>query len=215
MTHQWRAFMAGVDPRIAAATREAWLNHVAHLMRPMFAKVGFPLPPKIRITMSLTNKSRAIGVCYDPQCSADGSYEILVRLDRFEPVDVAAILAHELAHAAVGVQAGHKGPFGILARAIGLEGKLTATVPGEAFTRAVQPLLREVGPFPHAALNWGGPRTGPKKQGTRMLKVTCPECGLVARMTRKWIEEVGAVLCPAHGTMVVDGELEGDDEEAA
>ena len=102
-----------------------------------------------------------------------------------------------------------------MARAIGLEGKLTATVPGEAFTRAVQLLLREVGPFPHAALNWGGPRTGPKKQGTRMLKVTCPECGLVARMTRKWIEEVGAVLSPAHGAMVVERELEGDDEEAA
>jgi hypothetical protein len=45
-----------------------------------------------------------------------------------------------------------------------------------------------------------------------MLKVECPECGLVARMTRKWIDDVGPVECPDHGPMRV--EEKGDNEAA-
>jgi hypothetical protein len=66
-------------------------------------------------------------------------------------VQVAAIVAHELVHAAVGVEQGHGPAFGKVARAIGLEGKLTATVPGERFVASVELILAEVGPFPHAA----------------------------------------------------------------
>ena len=90
-----------------------------------------------------------------------------------------------------------------MARALGLEGKLTATVAGEAFVEAVGPLLEEVGPFPHAALDWAGPRSGPKKQVARLLKVACAACGLTVRQTRTWIEEVGPAHCPAHGQMQV------------
>src|SRR4051812_42502289 len=97
-------------------------------------------------------------------------------------------------HAAVGVEQGHGPAFGRVARAIGLEGKLTATVPGDEFKASVTPILDEVGPFPHAPLDWAGSRSGPKKQTARLLKVECQECGLVVRRTKKWIDEVG----PAH-----------------
>jgi hypothetical protein len=66
---------------------------------------------------------------------------------------VASILAHGLVHAAVGVEQGHGPAFGKVARAIGLDGKLTATVPGERFVAAVAPILAEVGPVPHAPLD--------------------------------------------------------------
>lgn len=33
--------------------------------------------------------------------------------------------------------------------------------------------------------------------GSRLLKVACPgACGYVARVTRKWLEALGAPLCP-------------------
>lgn len=180
-------------------TREQWLNQLAEAMRPMFAAVDAPLPPRFRITMSLTKSKKAIGVCYDKSASADDTYEILVRLDQHEALDVAAVLAHELTHAAVGVDAGHGPRFGRVARALGLAGKLTATVPGERFKGAVAPLLDALGPFPHARLRWEGKRSGPKKQRARLLKVQCPTCGYVARVTSKWIEEVGTPLCPCTG----------------
>jgi hypothetical protein len=189
-----------------AITREDWLNQVAQRMRPLFAEAGAELPERFRITMSLTKRQRAIGVCFDRSASADGSYEILVRLDQHEPVQVAGILAHELVHAAVGVEQGHGPAFGKVARAIGLEGKLTATVPGERFVHAVAPILVEVGPFPHAPLDWAGQRSGPKKQVARLLKVECQECGLVVRQTRKWLDEVGPAHCPEHGAMQVADE---------
>jgi len=186
-------------------TREDWLNKVAQWMRPLFTAASAELPERFRVTMSLTRRKRAIGVCYDRSASADGAYEILVRLDRHEPLDVAAILAHELVHAAVGVEQGHGPAFGKVARAIGLEGKLTATVPGERFVHSVGPILAEVGPFPHAPLDWAGSRSGPKKQTARLLKVECRECGLVVRQTKKWIDDVGPAHCPEHGAMrVVD-----------
>ena len=184
-------------------TREDWLNQVAQRMRPLFTAAGAELPERFRVTMSLTRRKKAIGVCYDRSASADGAYEILVRLDQHEPLDVAAILAHELVHAAVGVEQGHGPAFGKVARAIGLDGKLTATVPGDEFRASVAPILDEVGPFPHAPLDWSGQRSGPKKQTARLLKVECQECGLVVRQTKKWIDEVGPAHCPEHGEMRV------------
>ena len=148
-------------------TREDWLNQVAQRMRPLFTAAGAELPERFRVTMSLIKRKKAIGVCYDRSASADGAYEILVRLDQHEPLDVAAILAHELVHAAVGVEQGHGPAFGKVARAIGLEGKLTATVPGDEFRAAVAPILAEVGPFPHAPRDWSGQRTGLVDDGAR------------------------------------------------
>jgi hypothetical protein len=40
--------------------------------------------------------------------------------------------------------------------------------------------------------------------GSRMVKMTCLECGYVARAAKKWIHEVGPVHCPAHGAMSVE-----------
>ena len=49
-----------------------------------------------------------------------------------DPLEVAATLVHELVHIlAVGVEEGHRGKFTKLAKAIGLEGKMTATHAGE------------------------------------------------------------------------------------
>lgn len=177
--------------------RETWLEQVAERMSPWFGST--PLPPlRLAVGFPSTGKrGRRVGECWDRESSEDGHFEILIRPDLADPVEVAAVLAHELVHAAVGIEAGHKAPFRKLATAIGLEGKMTATVPGEAFKRNLTPILSEVGTLPHARLNFGA-SSAPKKQSTRLIKTACPVCGYTVRVTRKWLESSGAPLCPRH-----------------
>ncbi|MBF0375830.1 MAG: SprT-like domain-containing protein [Alphaproteobacteria bacterium] len=186
-------------------------------MAPRFAELGHTLP-RYRIAIgfpSTGSKGKRIGECWDAAASADGTHEILIRPDVADPLDVAAVLAHELAHAAVGIAAGHGRPFAKVAKAIGLEGSMKATVPGEVFKHFVAPILEAAGPLPHARLA-GGESTGPKKQTARLLKAECPECGYTVRLAKKWVVEKGAPLCPEHlSPLVVEGLEEEPEEDEA
>lgn len=128
------------------------------------------------------------------------------------PSQIAAILAHELVHAAVGIPAGHGKAFKRAALGLGLVGPMRATIPGEAFLTAIAPILDAAGLLPHARLDTDGESTGPKKQKTRMLKCECAECGYTVRTARKWLEQAGAPLCPIEGHGVMEHEPLGDDD---
>ena len=185
--------------------REGWLNQVALALLPTFSAHGYTLP-KFRLAVGFPSTGRRgsrIGECWDSTASKDGVFEIMVRPDRDDPVDVAQILTHELCHAAVGIPVGHGPPFRKAARAMLLEGKLTATVAGPAFKAFIAPILDAIGPLPHARLNLGGLATTPKKQSTRMIKCTCEECGYLVRTASKWIDAMGPPHCPEHGLMDV------------
>ena len=191
--------------------RETWLEQVAQRMEPWFGS----LPPlRFAIGFPSTGKrGKRIGECWDGSASEDGRFEVLIRPDLADPVEVAAVLAHELVHAAVGCEVGHKGPFRKVATYIGLEGKMTATVPGETFKRSIAPILAEVGPLPHARLRFGM-SSGPKKQTARLVKAYCPECGYTVRVTRKWLDSAGAPLCPEHlAPLTVDSDDEREDDD--
>ena len=144
-------------------------------------------------------KNQRIGECWSNTRSGDDHHEIIVSPVIADSMRVAGILAHELIHAAVGVEHGHKGPFRAMAKAIGLEGKMTATTEGDAFKRLAQPILDAIGPYPHAELH--AMSNGRKKQVARLIKCECAECGYVARVARQWIDDQGAPHCPAHGEM--------------
>lgn len=118
------------------------------------------------------------------------------------------ILLHELCHAVVNMHypeaKWHGSQFGRLARGVGLEGKLTATVAGAELIEKLEAMLEELGQYPHAAIE---PGVGsPKPQTTRMLKVVCrdPQCktfdfetnsGYVLRTTAKWLDAYGTPFC--------------------
>jgi hypothetical protein len=71
-------------------------------------------------------------------------------------------------------------------KAVGLEGKARATVAGAELSVKLKPIVKTLGPYPHKALDLG---TRPeKKQTTRLLKVECG-CGLIVRVTQKWLDE--------------------------
>src|SRR3546814_491044 len=100
-------------------TRESWRNAVAQGVAPMFEALDAPLPDRVRVAIGFTSrgaKGKAIGECWDNRLSADGHFEIFIRPDLAHapdamPAQIAAILAHELVHAAVGIPAGHGQAF--------------------------------------------------------------------------------------------------------
>jgi hypothetical protein len=136
--------------------RESWLNRVAAGMAPLFTALGTPLPDRVRVAIGFTSAGRngkAIGECWDNRRSADGHFEIFIRPDLAHapdamPAQIAAILAHELVHAAVGIPAGHGKAFKRIALGLGLVGPMRATTPGDAFLAAVAAILAAAGPLP-------------------------------------------------------------------
>lgn len=194
-------------------TREQWLNDVANLMRPWFADLDYELPP-FRVSIGFPGtgrKSRRIGECWYSPNSADGHHELFISPVVADTVRIAGVLAHELTHACVGPDAKHGPVFKRVATAIGLEGKMTATVEGDTFKRNFARILEAVGPYPGAELRTGA-NSGPPKQSTRMVKCECPECGYTVRTTRKWLE-VAVPECPVdHSPMNVNGETQTEGE---
>lgn len=181
------------------AEREVWLNRVAELLLPEFQKVAdIESYPKFRVSCgfpSTGRRGRRIGECWYPGSSADATHELFIHPSESESVQVAAILAHELAHVVAGPEAKHGKDFKKLIRPLGLEGKACATVPGEVFKQLIVPILETAGDYPHATLAANGDSTRGPKQSTRMIKVHCEACGYTLRATRTWLTH-GVPLCP-------------------
>jgi hypothetical protein len=194
--------------------REEWLGRLVEALRPMFADQGAKLPKKIRVSCGWPgggSSRKRIGEAWSAECSADDTHETFISPSLDDAVRVADVLVHELVHHAVGTKEGHKRPFARLAKALGLEGKMTATVAGKELKAKLEAITYKLGHYPHAALSLS---SNTKKQSTRMLKVECnrKECGCVLRMTKKWLEDVGAPRCGCGGTMTcVDLEDEGEE----
>jgi hypothetical protein len=177
-------------------TREEWLNAATDLLRPDFDAVGAEVPVKVRATCGWPSQGgrpgakQRIGECWPPKCSEEGYTEMFINPMLSEALEALDVLVHELVHAAVGCEEGHKGQFRVVAKAMGLEGKMTETVAGETLMVRLREIEKELGEYPHAKLT---PKNK-KPQSTRMLKVICKDCGWMARTSRKWID-LGLPTC--------------------
>jgi hypothetical protein len=192
---------APVLPEAAPTTREAWMLAFTDASRTMFAECGAPLPEAVRVSIGHPSKgtrSKVIGECWSNLNSGDGAVEIFIRPTlQSDTSRVADVLTHELIHAALGIDEGHGHNFRRVMKALGLEGKATATVAGPGWHTWADPILEALGPLPGAALNDGSALSGgKKKQTTRMLKLECPECGFSCRTTAKHIEAHDELRCP-------------------
>lgn len=190
----------------AVKTREEWLLEAAELFRPWFTENEFPLPEKLRLSVGYAKRQskNAIGVCYVSSASEDEVHQIFVSPEIKDPVKVLATLLHELIHAADDGKSGHRGEFARIAKGMGLEGKMTATVPGADLTLALEAISSKLGEYPHGVLIPGRGGTGSGKVGgqtTRMIKVSAQCCGYVARTTRKWLDSMGTPWCPCGNPM--------------
>ncbi|MEM8759212.1 MAG: transcription elongation protein SprT [Pseudomonadota bacterium] len=158
-------------------------------------------------------KTRTRGQCWSAEASEDGHAEIFISPVEDDVDVVAAILAHEMIHAAL-PKAGHNRTFQIAARAIGHEAPFTTAAPTAAFWSWARPLIATLPPYPHRRLNAQAPIAARKPQKNRQIKCECPTCGYIARTTRSWIEKVGPPHCPLHGEMVVERKEEEELEDA-
>jgi hypothetical protein len=184
------------------STREEWLVAAIEALAPIFAEVGEALPAT-RVSVGWPGgrgkKNAVIGQCWSKAASADKTAALFISPVLDDASRVLDVLAHELVHAIDDCASGHKGRFAKIAKGIGLEGKMTATVAGEALKARLDDIAADLGTYPHAAMVNPGAAQGEPKQGTRMLKVECAEgSGYIVRMTRKWLDEYGTPLCPCH-----------------
>lgn len=223
--------------------RETWLNELAQRMAPRFEELGHPLP-KFRVAVGWTSAGKSTkvgGECWHSSNSADGVFEVLVAPIIDDSMQVAAILAHELNHAAVGFKHGHKGEFAVMMGKLGMKRPYTSSIAGPEFEAWAQPFLDELGNIPHARIllkpqrpandndegeegegedDEGGSSNQKKKQSTRMLKAACTHevdgepCGYTVRLSKKWAQKLGAV-CPVHGAMEVEGADDEPEEQDA
>ncbi len=184
--------------RAVTDTREAWLTRAVERLRDDL----FPpeqKPPRVWVSVGFPKghrgRGRAIGQCWDGSLSGDGAPHIFVHPALVDPVAVLAVLAHELVHATVGVEAKHRGPFPELCKRIGLVRPWTATTPGEETLIALEAISRGLGPFEHSALTpptvtreksrqrvWKCACGIPVRAANDALKLRCEDCGeLLAR----------------------------------
>lgn len=185
-------------------TREEWLLAAVALMRPFFSEKGFTIP-EIRVSCgwpsrgALSAKNKVLGQAWCKSASSDKVGQIFISpyLDKTcDPYGVLPVLVHENVHQAVGVKEKHNKVFGKCARALGLEGKLTSTVPGKELLVKCKEWDSQLGPYPHAKLD--GNKSPVKKQSTRLIKCQCTASEYVVRTTRKWLEEFGAPISPVN-----------------
>lgn len=117
------------------------------------------------------------------------------RKTKDESVFIAEVLLHEMIHT-MAPRCGHKGGFSVIARMMGLEGKLTATVASQHLRSVLwDNVVTVLGKYPHNAVKFV-PR-GKRKIGSRLIKCICLDCEFSMRTTRKWIDKAeGWLICP-------------------
>jgi hypothetical protein len=187
--------------------RETWLNKAARLLvEKHFNPLGLNVPDfKVSIGFTGSRSQRAIGVCWRASVSSDNKAQIMIVPTIDDSMRILDILIHEMIHV-IYPDDGHGSKFGKAARALGLEGKLTATVASEELKRRLKLIVAVLGEIPHSALGSGKlPKTeegkpvprgsvprpigSGKKQSTRMHKVECQSCGYTVRISNKWIQK--------------------------
>ncbi|GAA3136801.1 hypothetical protein GCM10010466_29520 [Planomonospora alba] len=152
---------APADPAPAdvKATREAWLLKAADYFRPKLEAAGLPLPARVHVSVGFSpagpggENSKTLGVCISRIASADHVNHIFISPEISDPVTVLATLVHELIHAADDCQSGHRGEFARVAKALGLAGKMTATVPGPELSEELAKLAADLGEYAHGQLH--------------------------------------------------------------
>lgn len=203
---------------------EEWLRQAVDVFRPRFEGLNFPIPEALHVTVGFPHGAKSeskviLGQCWARCAAEDNVNNIFMSPVITDPVEELATLLHELVHAALDVEDGHTGRFRILATALGLEGQMKATVPSEKLRTELAEIAKNLGPWGRGRLDPQSGRfridpetgdkipvvTGPKKQGTRYIKVMCPNVHeedqdangegprYTVRMTSVWLDQAPPV----------------------
>ncbi len=179
--------------------RETWLDNACDQLDGAFFDVnGYELPKKMQVSCGFPHAatSKAIGQCWAPTASKDETTQMFVSPVLDEPIQVLGTLLHEMVHASVGCEAGHKGPFRKMAKEFGFVGKMTATqvTDGSELHAKLLTISSKLGDYPHAAMV---KRTKSGKGGSGWLRMQSPEKeDYRVMISPKKLEEYGAPVDP-------------------
>ena len=210
--------------------REEWLQAALGQLRPYFHECGFELPEKIRFAIAFPStgrKGNRLGETWHPKSSADGTWEIILRNDLFDPVDVLGVQMNKLVHTVIPDDASHGRKFRAAALRVGLSGKIHKAEPGPLLLKRLAEIAEKLGPLPHAALNIeDNPITtrpierSSKKRGGVRVKAECPECAsedkpYIVRLSAASARDPGPPHCPKHGAMKIEWPAEEEQSSEA
>lgn len=183
-----------------SSERQEWVEKALVRLRSHFLSCGYKVPDNIRVTIGWPKGGRKrIGECFFTEASNDKHFEIFVSPElgkgsKFKDQYVMEVMAHEICHTIAGYEAGHNKPFKVIATAIGLEGKMTSTVPGASMLKVIAAFEEANGPYPAGALS----RSMQKKKATYLIKCACPDCDYICYVTQKHLDK-GDPICPVDG----------------
>ena len=195
----------------ALVTREEWLvSGVGLLQDRVFKQADLEIPIDVKVACGFpasnakAGKNQAIGVCHPRSHSDDKVNEIFINPCEADSVKVLDILAHELIHAIDDCKNGHKKAFKDMAVAVGLTGKMTATVASPELKEILEKMVAEIGKYPHAKID----TSQKKKQTTRQKKVECSSCEGIFYTSRKHLQALSdyspCPFCSEEGSLVFE-----------
>ena len=160
-------------------TREQWLEQAVRAMdKAILRPAGYAMPELWKITCGFARSSghKAIGQCWPPERASDKKTTHLMVCPTLgeDAVRVLDIVLHEMGHAAVGCEHQHKKPFRDFVKAVGLDGKVTATIAtaGGELHGKLSKIAERLGAYPHPAI-----KPGPKKSkaGGGWIRLMSPD----------------------------------------
>lgn len=175
--------------------RQMWLEKAVVGFRGHFLDCGWTIPNNVRVSVGIPKgmhgQKKAIGQCWSDKVVSDGHYEIFSSPEQGHEVDHLETIAHELIHATVGTEQGHKGLFKVCAIDVGFKGPMTSTHSDDKMKDAIRRIMNSIGYYPAGRLDI----SQRKKKATYLIKCECPACGYTVRTTAKWLAE-GDPICP-------------------
>src|SRR6266702_6478508 len=105
-----------MENEVLTRYREAWLQAAASFLLQHMVEQGLPLV-EVRVSCGwpsrggLALRATVIGQCFPGQVCKDGKPQIFISPRLVNSVEVLGTLLHELIHAAVGCQYGHRKEF--------------------------------------------------------------------------------------------------------
>lgn len=190
----WSALASDGGIQGGSKERHEWLELARVECERLLSMVdNFTLPSKVRVSVGMPFGTRkAIGQCWHEEASSDGFREVFVSPTLCDGPRICDVLLHELVHASLPSKVKHGPAFKRVALAVGLTGKMTATVAGESLAEHFEAFVKQIGPYPAGSIDPNN--AGRKKQTTRLLKAECHGCGYTIRLTAKWANK-GLPLC--------------------
>jgi len=182
-------------------TREDWLKAAAARLQPRFSGTGSAPAEKLEALVSWPRggSKTAIGQCFPGKTwtADDTTYVTVSPILGADPARVLDVLLHEMIHAC-GIN-GHGKDFRKVATALGLEGKMRATVAGAALRADLVALAKELGPYPHVLMK--APRGKEAAEGSKnTVKLRTSHIdGYHVWMSPKQFAKHGAPMCPVSG----------------